>query len=119
MESFDDIRKSYPFDRWMENVKYGLDQYTPENCKKAKNIADKLIDKLIKLQNKGTEEQKVALFKEAVLSYNNLNGENESIIETEEREDLCELLDKIAVAAGLNPQKYGDGEGIATEWRDW
>jgi len=42
-----------------------------------------------------------------------------ALIETAEREDLCTLLDQIAIAASIDPSKYGGGEGIATEWRDW
>jgi hypothetical protein len=42
-----------------------------------------------------------------------------SFIETGEREDLCELTNVISLAAGLNPDDYGSGEGLASEWRDW
>jgi hypothetical protein len=41
------------------------------------------------------------------------------LIETGEREDLCELIDQITIAAGMDPKNYGDGEGIADEWRNW
>jgi hypothetical protein len=38
---------------------------------------------------------------------------------TIEREDLCELTNTITEACGLNPDDYGSGEGLASEWRDW
>jgi len=29
------------------------------------------------------------------------------------------LFNQIAIQAGIDPEKYGDGEGPASEWRDW
>jgi len=46
-----------------------------------------------------------------------LNDSTE-IIETGEREELCELFNKISLSANLNPEDYGEVEGIASEWRD-
>jgi hypothetical protein len=81
---------------------------------------DNLIDKLVSLEETALENEKVELFREAVEMLNALNRENdECLIETEERQDLCLLFDNIASAAGLEPKKYGGGDGIASEWRDW
>jgi hypothetical protein len=41
------------------------------------------------------------------------------MIETGEREELCELFNLMAVDCGIDPGKYGGGEGLASEWRDW
>jgi len=54
-----------------------------------------------------------------VLSLNELDDKIDGLIETGEREDLCELIDQITIAAGLNPENYADGEGLADEWREW
>ena len=59
----------------------------------------------------------MAQFKEAVLSLNDRTGRK--LIETGEREQLFVLFEKIAPAAGIESQRYGGGEGIASEWRDW
>jgi len=48
-----------------------------------------------------------------------LNKVEAGIIETGEREDLCELIDKITIAAGLNPEDYAQGDGLADLWREW
>jgi hypothetical protein len=66
-----------------------------------------------------SESDKLEVFHEAIVATNALNETDDSLIETGEREDLCELCNIIAVAAGLNPEDYGDGEGPASEWRDW
>jgi len=120
-------KKYYPFANWRENFfpdkkdpdLGGMQQYTQENCDKAQAVFDTLIDKLIVIGQDANETDKVELFKTAVLSLNKLNDEIEGLIETGEREDLCALIDHITIAAGMNPKNYGDGEGIADEWRNW
>lgn len=112
-------KEAYPFSRWRENFDEGLEQYTEENCKKVATVFDNLINSLISLGENASEEQKVQLFKIAILKTNELNNEIDGLIETGEREDLCELTDNITIACGLDPNKYGDGEGLATEWREW
>jgi hypothetical protein len=111
---------NYPFDEWYEAYDSGLDQYTDENCDRAKIILDNLIEKLISLEETAPEEEKIGLFEEAVELLNILNDENDgSLIETNESKHLYALFDQIAIAAGLNPEKYGEGKGIASEWSEW
>ena len=117
----------YPFDKWRsyyfkENSsesETGLTQYTEENCSKAQAIMDTLLTGLINLGETAAEPEKVELFRIAVESYNELDDEVGYLIETVEREDLCELLDGITLSVGLNPVNYGGGYGIADEWREW
>ncbi len=109
-------RTGYPFDLWKES---GLEQYTEEACSAFANVFDQLIVELIQAGADGVEPVKMAVFEKAVVALNTLNEADESLIETGEREDLCELINTITVAAGLDPSKYGDGEGPASEWRDW
>lgn len=109
-------KQRYPFKRWAGS---GLEQYTAEACASFSAVFDRLIGKLGTLGEAAPEGSKLAAFQEAVEALNALNEEDESLIETGEREDLCELCNVIATAAGLDPAKYGDGEGPASEWRDW
>jgi hypothetical protein len=126
-EQLEATKKFYPFERWRQSFfppedepeLGGLEQYTQENCDKAQAVFDLLLDKLITLGWEANEKDKVELFKTAVLSLNDLNNEIDGLIETGEREDLCELIDQITMAAGLDPKNYSDGEGLADEWRDW
>ncbi len=115
-------KTNYPFDRWREGEAHGLDQYTEENCNAARAIFDKLIAQLINLGESASEENKMAQFKIAVESLNELNDEAEgggALIETSERDDLCDLIYVITEKCGIDPKKYGGGEGPASEWRDW
>ena len=109
-------KAGYPFQRWQES---GLDQYTPEACSAFVAVFDQLILELGRSGLGATDSIKLAALEKAVIALNALNEADESLIETGEREDLCELINTITAAAGLDPSKYGDGEGPASEWRDW
>ncbi len=112
-------KEFYPFSLW-EMKGDTLEQYTPENCAKATEIFDRLIVTLISLGEGASEQAKLGAFQEAIEATNALNGEGYgNLIETGEAEDLCELCNRIAVAANLDPTRYGGGEGPASLWRDW
>ena len=119
-EKLEMTKKLYPFENWRNNfLEYQMEQYSEENCNAVKNIFETLIDKLRKLEENGYNLEKEKSFKVAILSLNELNEKNDGLIETGEREDLCELIDQITIASGLNPKEYADGEGIADVWREW
>lgn len=111
-------KKSYPFKRWRKSYEYGLDQYTQENCDAMKKIFDDLINDLIEKGENASEKEKIESFRIAIEATNELE-EKTYMVETGEREDLCKLTNVISIAVGLQPQNYGDGEGLASEWRDW
>lgn len=113
-------RKNNSFNGWRYYLKHLLDKYREENCNKVQAVFDSLISNLIALGEGAEEAQKLEKFKIAVLSLNELNDSTDgSLIETGEREELCELFDLIAKAAGIESSKYGAGRGITCQWRDW
>ena len=124
-EALEATKAGYPFDRWYESSlpdedgSEGLTQYSRENCDAVKSIFDSLIAALQEKGQGASEADKVALFEKAVLALNDLDAQISGLIETGEREDLCELINEISVATGLDPEQYGDGEGLASEWREW
>jgi hypothetical protein len=62
-----------------------------------------------------TDEQIRAAVKQAVLDLNDLNDECDgALIETDQREDLCQLFLVAARQAGLDTD-----QDITEEWRDW
>ncbi|MEK6669377.1 MAG: hypothetical protein AABZ19_11185 [Pseudomonadota bacterium] len=109
-------KAAYPFQRWQNS---GLDQYTPQACAAFASIFDELISELAQHGLDAAEPIKLAAIEKAVVALNALNEADDSLIETGEREDLCELINAITVTAGLDPSAYGGGEGPASEWRDW
>lgn len=56
----------------------------------------------------------MAAVEEAVVALNELSERCESLIETEQREQICELIRHSAAAVGV-----GDGEDLTEEWREW
>lgn len=112
-------KEHYPFGLWAESVEI-LEQYTEETCGQAAQIFDRLIDRLISLGESALEEEKLGAFREAIEALNELDEENfHMLIETDEASTLIDLCNRIALAAGLDPKKYGGGEGPASIWRDW
>ena len=110
------VKSHYPFADWESEE---LEQYTPEACAAFAVIFDQLIDRLIAAGELASEDAKLRAFEDAVSETNILNEEDDSLIETGEREALCDLFNQVARAAGLNPEAYADGEGPASLWRDW
>jgi hypothetical protein len=109
------IKVRYPFARW---AKSGLPQYTPRACAAFVTVFDRLIADLSTLGESAPDAKKLDCFRRAVGKLNELNERDTSLIETGEREDLCELLAQIGIAAGMPPSKFPDEEGAASG-RDW
>lgn len=111
-------KESYPFEGWLENgVEFEMDQYTEESCSRAKKIMDELIDDLITTGEQATLSERLLLIENAVKSYNALNKQIEGLIETGEREALCDVFENIAVAIGISPEDH-DGD-VTYKWREW
>lgn len=105
-------RQQYPFDRWRRFYQQPEEK---QGCDAVQGIFDTLVAGLIALGPEASEADKKQLFQQAIEATN----DHEDIIETGEREDLCELTNTITTACGLHPADYGDGEGLASEWREW
>ena len=114
-EKLNQTKSSYPFAHWQESE---IEMYTAENCGAMRGIFDDLIADLIAKGETASEAEKIESFRAAIEATNELDEET-GMVETGEREDLCELTNVISLAAGLDPGKYGEGEGLASEWRDW
>ncbi|WP_375591699.1 hypothetical protein [Chitiniphilus eburneus] len=90
--------------------------YTREDVDKCDAI---LADYLISVSDPalyGDSEKIMALVKDVVASLNVLNKECEhGLIETDQREGICELIINSATLAGLISSTYD----ITEEWREW
>lgn len=66
---------------------------------------------------KAADDEYKEIVKEAVLALNALNESCEfSLIETEQREDICEYMIQTAYMLGFIQDEHED---ITGEWRDW
>jgi hypothetical protein len=118
-DKLNQAKAHYPFKRWHEPFEDRLEeQYTQENCDKMQGIFDDLIVDFVAKGDLASESEKVKSFRGAIKVTNKLNDRT-GMIETAQREELCELIDIISLAVDLNSKNYGDGYGLADEWRDW
>lgn len=112
-------KQYYPFDYWRTHFQQELlRQIEPEGVEETnavQAIFDRLIAKLAKLGEEAPEKKKVKRIIKAVEATNEYAG----LIMTEQREELCALIDEITVACGLDPTNYAEGAGLADEAREW
>lgn len=97
-------------------IEYGDDLFTPERLELCDKLIDKYINELTLIQGNPDQEKIMTFVEEIVVSFNHLNEENDYFIETMEREELAEFIDKAAKLAGLEVE---EGKDITEEWREW
>ena len=126
------IKETYPFDKWRIDVyPHGDDesQFTPEQyecgtilreiCDKIEKRIDLFIAVLIEIGEYADKTVKERVVKMTIVIINQINNAYQySLLDTNEREDLCELFDRICESAGLNLKDYPN-EDITEQWRDW
>ena len=89
--------------------------FTKEDVAKCDSILSEYLDSLMEL-TAPTDDAIMDCVQKAVLALNKLNEDTDyAMIETEERENIWELIQTAAVDCGLqNP-----AEDVTGEWRDW
>jgi hypothetical protein len=108
------FKNEKPTKRWNECMIEGDDIFAEENIMESEKALDIFIDELISLGNSPGEHQIIRCVEKVVLKFNELNENYDYYIETLEREELCEFIDKAVKAVGLNADY-----DITEEWRDW
>jgi hypothetical protein len=112
-----DLLKKYDSERRL----VGLRRLTGgEHLTEIAAVLDSLVQKLVSMGPASAVEQRVSAFREAVEKLNEVNARaaGEAVL-TDEREEICPVLDEIAGLCGIHPYDDGyDGEWI-DEWRDW
>jgi hypothetical protein len=89
--------------------------YTELDIAKCENLIDGFLAK-VSSATVGDSDLVMSAVKETVLALNDLNAScGGSLIETDQRESICELIIRAAAAAGV-----GSGnEDITEDWREW
>ncbi len=109
-------KSRYPFHRWRKLEALGRVQYSKANCDAAEATLDEMLRGLHDAGERATEDQKLVFFESAIRTLNLLHNRTGcSLIETSEREDLCELFYDIAVCAGIDCTKFESGD-ITLQW---
>ena len=94
--------------------------YTKEQVARCEALLKDYIAALAAL-DEATDEAIMEQVQSVVLALNELNEETEdSLIETDAREALCEVIQTAAVECGLSEKCVEENEGdITGEWREW
>lgn len=90
--------------------------YKQKHIDAAEDALDRFIAELERMDGGGTEEEVMQAVKAVVLTLNDINGQTRdgSMIETGQREQLCEIILAAAQQAGLETD-----DDLTAEWRDW
>jgi hypothetical protein len=110
---FEQIYKELPTTLWRSRMLEGDEMFTEESLVQSEEALRNFV-KEIKLLDNPTEDEILERVREVVFKFNELNEEFGYYIETLEREELYEFIDKVAQIAGLNTN-----EDITEEWREW
>lgn len=91
----------------------GYSQVNVDQCEKT---LDMFLADLANVAEAARQEQILSVVRKVVLGLNKVNEDCDSrLIETQEREQLCEFITIAAQQAGL----VSDEEDITYEWREW
>lgn len=89
--------------------------YTEADIHKCAAIIDSCTQRISSCKN-GDKQAVMSAVKDTVLALNALNLEaGEALIETDQREDLAELIIKAAATVGVGNGK----DDLTEEWREW
>lgn len=108
-----DGMRSYREDLAQDGVDAG---YSVQQIDECEGIIDRFLETMSAAAERGDTAAAHGAVKDAVLGLNALNARcGHSLIETDQREGLCELILGAAMVAGL----CAEGEDITEEWREW
>ncbi|NDI35370.1 hypothetical protein [Chengkuizengella sediminis] len=113
-DQWEQFLKTKPSLIWKERMDEDDDIFTEEILNAVNETLDAYIDCLKRINSNSKEKEIMNCVKKVVLKLNDLDEEYDYFIETMEREELYEFIDKGARIAGLEC----DGD-ITEEWRDW
>lgn len=92
-----------------------FDEYSKEHINRCASILDKYLSSVLDPSIHGKSDGIMEAVKRVVLELNDLNEQcGHSLIETDQREDICELIIDAASLAGLD-----GNDDITEEWREW
>jgi len=90
--------------------------YSQEHIDRCNAILESFFEDLVQIPGADKNGEIMEIVKAAVESLNALNDETDcSLIETDQRELLCEIIIAAAKEAGLQSETYD----ITEEWREW
>lgn len=111
--TFEELTQNKPTLEWKQRMDED-DIFIDESFNATNEALDSYIISLKELRDTSAEEAILKCVKEVVIKLNELNDKYDYFIETTEREELAEFIERGAKIAGLKFE-----EDITEEWREW
>lgn len=110
----EELKAEFPTKLWRQRMTEFDDQFNEDCLKDSDRLLNMFVDELIAAK----EDPKTIMdtVRKVVVYFDDINDLHDYFIETMEREELCEFIDKAAKVAGL---KVDQGVDITEEWREW
>lgn len=112
----EELKQKKPTLFWKQRMLEGDDIFNDKNISETSKQLDIYIDNLKEALLKRNSKNIYNCTKKNVKSLNKLNQQFDYFIETTEREELCEFIDKCIRETGFELEKEFD---ITQEWREW
>lgn len=110
------LQSKSPAHAWRKRMKKGDNIFTEKNIADTGNALNKFLDSIITAAGQKKANGIYAAVKKLVLSMNKLNEKYEGFIETLEREELVDYINKAVKLTGFTIDKEVD---VTEEWREW
>jgi hypothetical protein len=105
-----------PTKAWRKRQKEGDDNFTEPAIKAVELILNNYTSLLIEKVKQGKATQVYTSVKKVVMDLNKVNDKYESLIETLERDELADYLNKLVRLSGLDIDQTID---LTEDWRQW
>jgi hypothetical protein len=110
------FKNSLPTIDWRERKKHGDDIFTESAIE---NVEELLLNYITKVAEDTRNKKPTNIYnsvKKIVSALNKVNNKNNKFIETTEREELAEFINKVVLTTGLVVDQNTD---LTEEWREW
>ena len=112
-----DMRKEIPSDAWAERMEGGDDLFNPQIILSTRKLFRTYLDSMAVATRTKKAQKIYSAVKKLIKALNRLNaGAEASFIETLEREEICDFVEKSVRMSGFQLE---EGEDITEEWREW
>ncbi len=112
--SLDKLRANKPTKRWRESMGDGDANFTKAALRDADAALNAFLTALAKLGAKPAADDALPLVKQVVERFNAINEGHGPVVETSEREELCEFFNEALRAVGIEFD-----HDVTEEWREW
>ena len=105
--SLSELRRRHLFKDWENYVSAGI-------LRRCRRLFRETVDELVVLGPRPKRSVVLEILRRCTEQLNELDEAHDGFIETQEREDLCRLIDELGAAVGVR-----DKMPLADQWREW